>query len=75
MQQPKFQLILKSKQYTIPTMFKHIVDMPLDIFNYLIFNDNHSYQIKSNVSEQVFQSFLDYLINDNEPNITLGNYN
>ncbi|KAK8840225.1 hypothetical protein M9Y10_031170 [Tritrichomonas musculus] len=41
----------------------------------MIFNSDHSYHDKSNVSEEVFQSFLNYLINDEEPDINLDNVN
>ena len=75
MQQSIFQLILKSKPYAIPTVFKHTIDMSREIYNFLIFNNNHSYQVKSNVSDQVFRSFVSYLINDEEPDITLENFN
>lgn len=73
--QHTFQLILKAKTFTIPTIFKHSVDISPDIYNYLIFNSDHSYHVKSNVSEEVFQSFLNYLINDEEPDINLDNIN
>lgn len=75
MLQRTFLLILKSKSYTIPTIFPHILDMSPEVYNKIIFDQNHSYRVESNVSQQVFQSFVNYMINDEKPDVTIETFN
>lgn len=58
MEKETFQLLLDSKTFTVPSIFKHMLDISPKIVNILIFNKNHQYQVESKVSENVFQSFL-----------------
>lgn len=67
--------MLKNKVYEIPMMFKHIVEIPHKITKALIFNQSHQYQVESNVNDDIFQSFIDYMINDETPDININNIN
>lgn len=75
MEKEIFQLLLDSKTFNVPSIFKHMLDISPKIVNILIFNKNHQYQVESKVSENVFQSFLKYLINDDIPDIQIDNFN
>lgn len=70
-----FTLILNSKKHTVPSIhiFKYIQKLPTSVSNALVFND-HQYISKAKVSESVSQSFIDYLINDKKPDISIDNY-
>ena len=69
------KLILNSKAFEIPLVFKNIINISPEISNKLIINSDHQYTIKSNVSEEVLQSFINYLVNDEIPDIQIENYN
>lgn len=56
-----YYLILNSKEYELPERFKKVLDIPESLYNKLKEN-NKKYTIQSNVSEEVFQTFLRYLI-------------
>ena len=75
MQNYTYKLLLKNKVYEIPMMFKHIVEIPHKITKALIFNQSHQYQVESNVNDDIFQSFIDYMINDELPDINISNIN
>lgn len=69
----EYSIFLKSKEYKIPKK-KQIIIMASDrVADNLLLNDN--YIVKSNVSHEVFESFLDYWKDKNKiPNITPINY-
>ena len=71
--QPSFKLILRSKEFQIPSNVKYLRKIPDDIRNSLFFNPNNQYYVQSNVSEEVFQSFVDYWINNTLPDIRKDN--
>lgn len=75
MEKETFQLLLDSKTFNVPSIFKNMLEISPKIVNILIFNKNHQYQVESKVSENVFQSFLKYLINDDIPDIQIYNFN
>lgn len=74
MQNDSFKLILRSKSFTIPSVFKNLVNISQTISRSLIFNSNHEYQVESNVSDEVFQSFIEYLVNDRLPEIEIETF-
>lgn len=73
--QNAFQICSNSKIFTIPSLFKHLLDISPDISNSLVFGQNHYYCLKSKVNEKVFQSFIDYLVDDKIPDIDVFNFN
>ncbi|KAK8887431.1 hypothetical protein M9Y10_038475 [Tritrichomonas musculus] len=73
--QNAFQICSNSKVFTIPSLFKHLLDISPDISNSLVFGQNHYYCLKSKVNENVFQSFIDYLVDDKIPDIDVFNFN
>lgn len=75
MQQFSYQFLLKQKIFYIPFNFKHSIDISPNILNSIIINSHHQYQVESNVSENTFQSFVNYLINDLIPDIEIDNIN
>lgn len=70
-EQNKFTLFMNSKQFKIPFHFDNLVHIDLNIFNSLIVN--HHYHVNSITNEKIFQSFLDFLVNKKEPEITHDN--
>lgn len=54
-----FRLILNTKIFSIPADSSFLVDIEPDIYTKLI--KNHYYEIKSNVSIEVFEMFLNFL--------------
>lgn len=75
MQSNSFRLIFKSKVIRIPFKFIHLSDLPENILISLITVPNHQYQVKSNVCEEVFGSFIKYLVDNKLPDITINNIN
>lgn len=69
-----FNLLLESKPFTIPSRFNRLSDLPLEIYNILVFDSNHQYIIQSKVSEEVLKSFINYLVNEKTPDITDTNF-
>lgn len=69
--QNAFKLILRSKEFMIPPDFHFIADVDQDIYSSLLYNKE--YEVKSNVSEEIFQSFINYWINRQIPNINIDN--
>lgn len=65
------KLISNSKIFQIPTRFKHMNEISINIWNILIFE--HQYEIKSKVNEIVLQGFIHYLIEDQYPDIKIDN--
>lgn len=59
-----FILTLNSKDIKIPLLFKSITQINPTIYQSLVIN--HQYQVKSSVDEQIFTSFLDFLIYDKD---------
>lgn len=66
-----FKLILGNKMYLIPSDFPFVTDLNLDIYSTL--QTNQQYEVESNVSQEVFRSFIDYWINGDIPNIHIDN--
>ena len=52
-----FKLILGNKIYLIPSDFPFVTDLNLDIYSTL--QTNQQYEVESNVSQEVFRSFID----------------
>lgn len=73
MQEKCFKLYLKDKTYKIPFKCDHLMHISEDISSSLIFGPQHHYQVKSNVTDEVFQSFIKYLANSERPDIQLSN--
>lgn len=74
MQKPvSLKLYLNSRKYEIPPKFKRLLDVDDDIYSQLIYNPNHEYQVKSEVSEENFSLFLEYWTLGKEPLITSKN--
>ena len=71
--QNQFTLFGNSKQFKIPFHFENLVyiNININIFNSLI--SNHQYHVNSIINDQTFQSFLDFLVNKKEPEITHDN--
>ena len=70
-EQHHFVLILNSKFYKIPFLFNNLTRINSLIFYSLI--SHHRYQVKSKINEIIFQSFIDYLVNDKLPGINYNN--
>lgn len=68
-----FKLILKSKDFLIPSDFNYINNVRKDIFISLF--TKQQYKVKSYVNEGVFQSFINHWILKETPNINSSNYN
>lgn len=69
--QDTFKLILKSKEFDIPSAFRSVRNVKPEIFKTL--TDTHQYQVQSDVSEDVFQGFLDNWVKRTLPDINLDN--
>lgn len=69
--QRQFILILNSKSYFIPSQFPKLDDISANIYKDLI--DNQKYIVKSFVKEDVFESFIQYLIDNKKPDINFQN--
>lgn len=63
-----FTLVFNSKYYILPFKFKMLEQISTNIIQALTSN-NFKYQIQSNISEEVFQQFYQYLIDGTEPDI------
>lgn len=68
------QFLLKGKFYGIIGRFKHFNDIKQNISNSLI-SGSFQYHVNSDVSEEVFQSFINYLEKDEIPDIQFNNIN
>lgn len=69
MSQKNFILVFNSIDKPLPSQFHMLTKISQSINQKLIFNDDHKYQVQSNVSEEVFQEFYQYLIDGTEPEI------
>lgn len=65
------KLILKSKEFIIPSDFQFMANVNPDI--YTIFKKSHQYSVKSNVNEKTLQSFINNWVNNEYIEITLDN--
>lgn len=63
-----YSLILNTKVFKVPLNSPYLNDVDPNIYSQLI--TNHEYRVKSKVSEQVFESFIDNWINFQILNIT-----
>lgn len=53
-----YQLVLRSKIFPIPNDFRFLEDVDLNIYS--ILKTTKRYEVKSNVSENVFQHFINH---------------
>lgn len=65
------KLVFHLKEFTLPPSFGSALGISDDILSNL--QENKQYVVKSNVSEIVFQSFINYLINNDIPEINDDN--
>ncbi len=65
------KLILKSKEFIIPSYFQFMANVNPDI--YTILKKSHQYSVKSNVNEKNLQSFINNWVNNEYIEITLDN--
>ena len=66
-----FKFILKTKVIQIPSNFRFVNDVNPSILK--ILTSTQKYNVKSNVNEDIFQSFINHWINNQTPNITFEN--
>lgn len=64
-------MIFNSKRYELPDQFKKSIEISRDIYQKLTRSD-YTYEVQSKVSEEVFEIFLQYLIDGSEIEIHLG---
>ena len=64
-------LILNSEKFIIPSNFQYLPDINISIFKILL--EKRKYEVRSNVSKKVFESFIDNWINMKIPNVTSDN--
>lgn len=63
-------LIFNSKEYELPDQFKKLLDISKNIYRKLM-KGECKYEVKSKVSEEVFKSFVEYLIDGTDIEIHL----
>lgn len=66
-----FYLKLKSEKFSIPEKFRFLSDVNPDIFEEL--KQRKQYEVKSDVTETVFQSFINYWVHRELPSINQNN--
>ena len=66
-----FILILKEKEFQVPSNFASLQDVNPYIYDKLTIN--HKYEIKSNVSEIILQEFISHWVNSKIPLLTPDN--
>lgn len=71
MEENHYKLFLKEQIYEIPTEFTYLEDVNPDIYSILIADKR--YNVKSNVTSEVFQSFIDHWVHQTTPEITPNN--
>lgn len=69
-----FKLQLRHKEFNIPSKFKGLFYVKEDIYFQLLYHPSHTYLVQSNVDELVFSSFLNYWVEEKDPQITFENY-
>lgn len=69
-----FILFLKSKQFEVPFQFKNLSDVNPDIFEQIISDPKHKYYVKSDVSESIFESFINFWVQETKPEVNIENY-
>lgn len=69
MSQRNFILSFNSKDFALTSQFKMYGQISSSISQDLIFKEDHKYVVQSKVSNEVFQQFLQYLIDKTEPEI------
>lgn len=70
----KFHLIFNDKSYLIPINFCHYQDISQNILQTLIHDQKHQYEVQTNVPEEIFQNFIDYLVNNTVSGINIENF-
>lgn len=58
-------MIFKTKKFKIPSKFRFLSWIDIQIYDILI--KNHKYDVKSDVSEEVFESFIEYWVHKKIP--------
>lgn len=53
-----FRIKLRSKVFLIPTNFRSLIDVDQNIYSALI--NQHQYEVKSNISDNILQCFIDH---------------
>lgn len=69
MQHQSYKFVLNSKEFEIPSNISRLHDMSPNI--YLSFISEGFYTVQSDVSEEVFKSFIKYLVTNEVPNIDI----
>ena len=72
MQQDTLELILNSKAFSINSYFKRLSHVSKRIYHLLI--QNKQYVVESNASDETFQDFIDYWVENKTPNIQPQNF-
>ena len=67
----KYKLVFKNEIYTIPTDFKHLDDVNIEVHSSLM--ETYEYHVQSVVSDEVFHSFIDYWFKNKIPKINNNN--
>lgn len=66
-----FKLILKNKQFLIPSDFRFINDVNPKIYNILFMN--HEYEVHSDVNDNIFQLFINNWVKNEAINLNYNN--
>ena len=74
MQKIFFKLVLRTKEFDVPFQFKGLTDISTDIFEQILNNPSHKYYVKSDVNDTVLKSFIDFWVQEIEPEINIDNY-
>lgn len=74
MEPNSFELLLNYKRFTIPSRFDRLTKVSAKVYNILIFSSPHQYNIESNVSEDVLQSYIKYWTDEDLPEVTISNF-
>ena len=70
----QFCLIFNDKSFPIPINFYHYQNISQNILQTLIHDQKHQYEVQTNVPEEIFQSFVDYLVNNTISGINIENF-
>lgn len=70
----QYQFVLNKKSFPMPFQFRHYNDISQNIISTLVNSPNHQYHVKTKVNEEIFQNFINYLIDDTIPHIDEDNF-
>ena len=68
----QFVLILRSKEFYIPSVFSNLSNVKHNIYQTLI--NTHKYEVKSQVHDDSLQSFIDYWVKMRIPDLSYDKY-